>query len=486
MEELQVNMRYGIVQGEHLHGTRVWKGIPYAKPPVGELRFQAPVQPESWDGIREARKFGPENIQPRNHQAEGMAGEPPVESEDSLYLNIWAPEKESSDPLPVMVWIHGGSFTSGAGSQPLYDGTQLVLRGNVIVVTMNYRLGPLGFMHMAPLGDGFATNVGLLDQVAALQWVKDNIGAFGGDPGNVTVFGESAGSMSIAALMAMPAAKGLFHRAIMQSGASQFMPAEQAAEIRSAMLKVLGVEPHDLHKLKTIPAEQIVAAGEAVKKHSGAAMALLFQPVLDGVTLPKSPLEAVREGAAQGIPVLIGTTLHEGSLFIQPHVPYSEEINMVKAVDFMTPDLENRAAIADSYPKTADGQAQVMTDLFFWRSALQYAAAQQKYAPVWMYRFDWVMPEHPLLKKSIHSIDIFFAFNTLPVLKFMNAEPDAAAAELAGKVQDAWLSFAKHGRPETDGVNWPAYKEDRATLIFNHDIELVHDPEASKRELLGV
>ncbi|MDN8591311.1 carboxylesterase/lipase family protein [Paenibacillus sp. 11B] len=486
MRELQVNTRYGTVQGELLHGASVWKGIPYAKPPVGELRFQAPVPPETWDGVREAKQFGPENIQPRNPQTEGISGQPPVESEDSLYLNIWAPEQESKDPLPAMVWIHGGSFVSGAGSQPMYDGTQLVLRGDVIVVTINYRLGPLGFLHMAPLGEGFASNVGLLDQIAALQWVQDNIEAFGGDLRNITVFGESAGSMSIAALMAMPAAKGLFHRAIMQSGASQVVLAEQASAIRDGMLKVLGVSADELQKLKTIPVEQIIAAGEAVKQQSGAGMALLFQPVLDGVTLPKAPLQAVEEGAAQDIPVLIGTTLHEGSLFIQPHVPYSEEINMVKAVDFMTPDLENRAAIADSYPKTADGQAQVMTDLFFWRSAVQYAAAQQKHAPVWMYRFDWVMPEHPLLQKSIHSIDIFFAFNTLPVLKFMNAEPDAAAAKLAGKVQDAWISFAKQGKPETAGVNWPAYEDGRATLIFNHEVQLVHDPEASKRELLGL
>ncbi|WP_440114614.1 carboxylesterase/lipase family protein [Paenibacillus sp. QZ-Y1] len=486
MRDLQVNTRYGTVQGDLLHGTSVWKGIPYAKPPVGELRFQAPASPESWDGVREAKQFGPENIQPRNHQAEGISGEPPVESEDCLYLNIWTPDKESNNPLPVMVWIHGGSFVSGAGSQPMYDGTQFALRGDVIVVTINYRLGPLGFLHMAPLGEGFASNVGLLDQIAALQWVQDNIEAFGGDSNNVTVFGESAGSMSIAALMAMPSAKGLFHRAIMQSGASQFVPAEQASAIRDGMLKVLGVTPSDLQKLKTVPVEQIIAAGETVKQQSGTGMALLFQPVLDGVTLPKAPLQAVDEGSAQDIPVLIGTNLHEGSLFIQPHVPYSKEIDMVQAVDFMTPDLENRVAIADSYPKTADGQAQMMTDLFFWRSAVQYATAQQKHAPVWMYRFDWVMPEHPLLRKSIHSIDIFFAFHTLPVLKFMNAEPDAAAAELADKVQDAWISFAKNGKPETAGVDWPAYEQDRATLIFNHDIELIHDPEASKRELLGL
>ncbi|NMI06886.1 carboxylesterase/lipase family protein [Paenibacillus sp. SZ31] len=485
MKELQVATKYGTVQGELLYGASVWKGIPYANPPVGELRFQAPVQPESWEGIRQATQFGPENIQPRNHQPVGVTGTP-NESEDSLYLNIWAPEEKGAAPLPVMVWIHGGSFVAGSGSFPVYDGTQLALRGDLIVVTINYRLGPLGFMHMAPLGDAFSTNVGLLDQVAALQWVKDNISAFGGDANQVTVFGESAGSMSIAALMAMPASKGLFQRVIMQSGASQFMPAEQASAVRDGMLKILGIEPDNLQKLKTIPAEQIIAAAETIKQQSGAGMALLFQPVLDGVTLPQTPLQAVIEGAAQDIPVLIGTTLHEGSLFIQPHIPYSPEIDMVQAVDFMTPDLENRAAIADSYPKTADGQAQVMTDLYFWRSSVQYAAAQQQHAPVWMYRFDWVMPEHPLLHKSVHSIEMYFVFNTLPALKYMNAEPDEAAAELALKVQDAWISFAKNGKPATAGLDWPTYEQDRATLIFNHEIEVVHDPEAFKRELLGL
>ena len=264
------------------------------------------------------------------------------------------------------------------------------------------------------------------------------------------------------------------------------MPAEQASALREGMLKILGVDRDNLQKLNTIPVEQIIAAGETVKQQSGAGMALLFQPVLDGNTLPQMPLQAVSEGSAQDIPVLIGTTLHEGALFIQPHVPYSKEIDMVQGVDFMTPDLENRVAIADSYPKTADGQAQVMTDMFFWRSALQYAAAQQKYAPVWMYRFDWVMPEHPLLKRAIHSIEMFFVFNTLHVLKFMNAEPDEAAAALALKVQDAWISFAKNGQPEVAGVNWPEYEQDRATLIFNHEIEVVHDPDAAKRELLGL
>ncbi|GGH70578.1 para-nitrobenzyl esterase [Paenibacillus silvae] len=485
MRELQVQTKYGKVQGELLQGASVWKGIPYAKPPVGELRFKAPVQPESWDGIKQATEFGPENIQPR-HNSEEMAGQKPPESEDSLYLNIWAPEKESSQPLPVMVWIHGGSFVTGSGSLPVYDGTQLAVRGDVVVVTINYRLGPLGFLHMAPLGKDFVSNAGLLDQVAALQWVKENITAFGGDPNQVTVFGESAGSMSIAALMAMPSAKGLFQRAIMESGASQFMPEEQAVALREGMLKVLGVDRDNLQKLNSMPVEQIMAAAETVKQQIGAGMALLFQPVLDGETLPQIPLQAVSEGSAKDIPILIGTTLHEGSLFIQPHVPYSKEIDMVQGVDFMTPDLENRAAIADSYPKTADGQAQAMTDMFFWRSALQYAAAQQEHAPVWMYRFDWVMPEHPLLQRAIHSIEIFFVFNTLDALKFMKAEPDEAAKALALKVQDAWIAFAKAGKPAVAGIEWPEYRQNRATLIFNHEIEVVHDPESSKRELLGV
>lgn len=485
MGKLQVMTNYGIVEGENAHGANAWKGIPYAKPPVNELRFKAPVPPESWEGVREARFYGPENIQPRSsHLKEAEAAI--RESEDSLYLNVWAPEKESSHPLPVMVWIHGGSFVTGSGSLPVYDGTSLAVRGDLIVVTINYRLGALGFLHMSPLGDSYATNAGLLDQVAALQWVQDNISAFGGDPANITVFGESAGSMSIAALMAMPAAKGLFRRAIMESGASQFMPAEQANAVREGMLKMLGIGADELHKLQEIPAERIVEAAETFKAQSGVGMALLFQPVLDGDTLPQPPLQAVASGSARDIPVLIGTTLDEGSLFIQPDTPFSEQIDMVRGVDFMAPDLADRKAIADSYPKTADGQAQAMTDMFFWRSSLQYAAAQQKHAPVWMYRFDWVMPEHPLLKKAIHSIEMFFVFNTLHALKFMKAEPDAAAAALALRVQDAWVAFAKTGQPQVAGMEWPTYEQNRATMIFNHEIKLEHDPEAEKRKRLGV
>ncbi|WP_338553060.1 carboxylesterase/lipase family protein [Paenibacillus sp. KS-LC4] len=491
MTTIEVSTKDGRVSGQQLNGISVWKGIPYAKPPVDELRFAAPVPPERWEGVKEAFHFGPENIQPRQNGAElELAADTRLESEDCLYLNVWAPESavagDAADAsLPVMVWIHGGSFLTGAGSWPLYDGSELAKRGNIVVVTINYRLGPFGFLHLAPLGGSFVSNAGLLDQIAALEWVKNNIAAFGGDPAAVTIFGESAGSMSIAALLSMAKAKGLFSRAIMQSGASQIIPQQQADGVRAGLLQLLGISPSEPEKLRAVPAEQIFAAGEKLKEQAGDRLALLFQPVLDEATLPQSPLEAIQEGAAADIPLLIGTNLDEGHLFIRPDMPYGDNINMSEALTIMAPDIKNVAAAAAAYPPTSDGQAQMMTEAFFWRSSLQFATAQSEYAPVWMYRFDWVLPEHPLLHKSIHGIEIFFVFNTLEHMQSMGVMPDESMRQLAWRMQDAWIAFAKQGTPETDHIAWPVYsKPERSTFIFNHATQVISDPDAHKRELL--
>ncbi|ANY67396.1 para-nitrobenzyl esterase [Paenibacillus sp. BIHB 4019] len=490
MSTIEVHTKDGAVKGQQLNGVSVWKGIPYAKPPVDELRFAAPVPPEQWEGVREAFHFGPENIQPRHNGASAeFAAGAFLESEDCLYLNVWAPEaavtENAAAPLPVMVWIHGGSFLTGAGSLPLYDGSELVKRGNVIVVTINYRLGPFGFLHLAPLGGSFVSNAGLLDQIAALEWVKNNIAAFGGDPAAVTIFGESAGSMSIAALLAMPKAKGLYSRAIMQSGASQSIAPQQADAIRAGLLQGLGIGPSELDKLRSVPAEQIFAAGEKLKEQAGDRFALLFQPVPDEATLPQTPLEAIQGGAAADIPLLIGTNLNEGHFFIRPDMPFDDNLDMSKALAFMAPDIKNTGAAAAAYPQTSDGQAQMMTEAFFWRSSLQFATAQSEHAPVWMYRFDWVLPEHPLLNKAIHAIEIFFVFNTLEHMQSMGVTPDESMRQLAWRMQDAWIAFAKQGKPKVENVTWPAYsKPERSTLIFNHSIQVIADPEAQKRELL--
>ncbi|MFD1905524.1 carboxylesterase family protein [Paenibacillus rhizoplanae] len=274
-----VNTAYGQLKGEAGNGVNVWRGIPFAAPPLGELRFRAPQPPESWSGVREAIKFGPVSLQPVSTSGTRFGGTTPVYDEDCLYLNVWSPAVVAeTEALPVMVWIHGGTFVTGAGSQPMFEGSNMAASGNVVVVTVNYRLGPLGFLHLSPLGGGLGSNLGLLDQIAALEWVQQNIAAFGGDPARVTVFGESAGSMSIAALLAMPAAKGLFARAIMESGAAQTLNGEQGRQIAAALLAELGLQSGgDTQLLHTLPAGEIMeAAGRMAYKLSGDSMNMFF------------------------------------------------------------------------------------------------------------------------------------------------------------------------------------------------------------------
>lgn len=475
---------YGKLQGAHSDGVNVWRGIPFAAPPAGGLRFRAPQPPEPWDGVRDALEFGPVSHQPASSSNIRFGGTSPVYSADCLYLNVWSPE--SGEALPVMVWIHGGTFITGAGSQPMFNGAELARKGKVIVVTVNYRLGPFGFLHMSPLGGGLASNAGLLDQIAALQWVQGNIANFGGDPGRVTVFGESAGSMSIAALLAMPAAKGLFSGAIMQSGAAQSLTGPQGDEIREALLAELGITGSgDTALLDTLPEEQIMAAaGRMAYKLSGGGMSMLFQPVIDSGTLPVEPSQAVADGAASGIPLLIGTNLHEGSLFFRGEGQGSPFEQALKALELMlgTGDLTE---IAAPYPKSLEGQAELMTDLYFWDHSIDFAQKQLPHAPVWMYRFDWTIPGHPLLDKAVHGAEIYYVFNTLPLLKLYGVTITPAMEAVAEMMQSAWTAFAHRGDPSVPGLAWPKYETgNRSTLIIDGDTRIVPDPDQEKRSRL--
>src|SRR3712207_215533 len=254
----------GEVAGELGDGVHVFRGIPYARPPVGELRFRPPQPPEPWAGARPATAFGSIAMQsPSPLENLFGAAERPSMSEDCLYLNIWTPGLDGAR-RPVMVWIHGGAFVTGSGSTPWYDGTRFAARGDVVVVTLNYRLGAFGFLHLADLiGESFvgSGNAGILDQAAALAWVRDNIAAFGGDPENVTIFGESAGAMSVGTLLALPAARGLFQRAILQSGAaSNAMSRERANEVAGRLLEALGIPREKSETIRDVPARDLLAA----------------------------------------------------------------------------------------------------------------------------------------------------------------------------------------------------------------------------------
>lgn len=483
METAQIRTQYGELQGTREHGAVVWKGVPFAEPPVGTLRFQAPRPPQPWQGVRSADTFGAICPQPGDPTVGifSPGAVAPVQSEDCLYLNIWASDK-STQKRPVMVWIHGGSFVTGSGSIPLYDGTSLAVNGDMIVITINYRLGPFGFLNLSSYGDDYHANIGLLDQIAALEWIKNNIEAFGGDPKRVTIFGESAGSMSIAALLAMPAAKGLFQGAIMQSGGAQTMPAEIGRQIADGFVQALGVGEQDLSKLYTASTAEILQAGDRVSQSFDEnTWALLFQPVIDEHNLPVEPVQAIQDGAAKHIPLIIGTNLEEGTLFFnQPSQVMTQE-----QLDHIVRTLvgEEYQSLASSYPLTVRGHADLMTDLFFWRPAIQYAEAQVGHAPVWMYRFDWKQPGHQLLGTATHGAEIIFAFNNLHLFPHLGIEVDEDTYNLAEQMQNAWINFAHNHMPVTSNLPWSDYSlKERSTMIFDRQLGTVDDPERAKRQ----
>lgn len=482
MDSAIVKTKQGFGRGTEGGAATVWKGIPFAKKPAGELRFQPPEPPEAWEGTLEANEFGP--VCTQNKDIAAMLGAPADNmSEDCLYLNIWAPTGPR-EGLPVMVWIHGGAFRAGAGSSPLYDGTSMAENGGVIVVTINYRLGAFGFLHLAGVDSSYTANLGLLDQIAALKWVRENIEAFGGDPEQVTVFGESAGAMSIASLLAMPAAKGLFQKAILESGASQIIPPEQASMIAKAVLQQLGIDDHNMEKLNEVPAEDILKAAERVTAGQGPGM--IFQPTVDAETLPVPPLQAIIGGAAEGIPVMIGTNHDEGAFFFRPgSAPMPGPARDEAMAKLIGPEAAEK--VKRHYPATIEGESQFMTDFVFWKPAIEYATAQTKHAPVWMYRFDWHIPGHPHVGKAAHGLEIAFVFSNLFYFSRLGVQVDETIQKLSRHMQSAWISFAKAGNPNAagDDMNWPAYQPlDRYTYIFDSESRVEADPYKEKRELI--
>ncbi|AUS25523.1 para-nitrobenzyl esterase [Paenibacillus polymyxa] len=487
MESNTVHTRLGQLRGETGNGYHVWKGIPYAQPPVGKLRFHGPQPLEPWEGVRAATSFGPICPQPMP-SAESMTGnlvEPPQQSEDCLYLNIWTPASKAPEKgRPVLVWIHGGAFVTGSGIIPLYDGERMAKNGNVVVVTINYRLGPLGFLHLTPKGNGLTSNAGLLDQIAALEWVRDHISAFGGNPDEVTVFGESAGAMSIAALLAMPAAEGLFQRAILQSGASQVLPTAQAEQVAAVYLQQLGVDTQHPERLFTLPTEALMLAMAKTHEVIGPGMAMIYQPVVDGATLPDLPLSAIAHGSAKQVSVMIGTNLHEGNYFIRKESHLMNKPTACQALEMMT-GMSDIGDLIEPFPVTIEGQAQMLTDLIFWRPALALAAAQSEYASVWMYRFDWTLPGHPTFGQAVHGAEIAFVFDNLKLLDKLGLEIQPSMEKLAHDMQQAWVAFARDGEPMLPERAWPMYdRQQRATAIFHQDIMVEHDPEGDRRRQL--
>ncbi len=494
----------GKLEGNEEDGYLSFKGVPYAAPPVGPLRWHPPQPMEPWDGIRNAKDFGcippqlffeadPDNEVWAALGTIGGSGEP--QSEDCLFLNVYTPALDAGR-RPVMVWIPGGGFHSGSGSAAFYDGRTFAQRGDVVVVTINYRLGALGFLNLNEITGGripATGNEGLLDQVAALEWVRDNIGQFGGDPDNVTIFGESAGGMSCGTLLSLPGAKGLFHKVIAQSGAShQVQPLHKAVRVAERFLEVHGLSADDtegLYALSEADMIQTVFAmqpkpGEGADPEMGGAP---MRPVIDGEVMPRHPLDAVADGYADGIPVIAGATLEENRLMsaLRPDLMTLDDTGLLaelKNSASWQPDAVvevYRAARADRGEGTTalDLLNAIETDrVFRIPSVLLTETLRDRGQPAFSYLFTWRSPLLEGLFGACHGLDIGFTWGTHEMSPaFCGSGPEAD--RLAEGMQDAWVAFARTGDPSCSTVGeWPAYGNERETMCLGVAFEIEKAP----------
>jgi para-nitrobenzyl esterase len=463
-----------------------FKGIPYAAPPIGPDQFGPPKAPKLWRAVRDAQEFGA--TAPKGTSR--LVPDATIPGDDFLNLNVWTPGLGGH--LPVMVWIHGGSFTSGAGSLSLYDGTSFA-RDGVVLVTINYRLGMYGFLQL----DSCSANLGLLDQIAALEWIQHNVDAFGGDPANVTVFGESSGAMSIGCLLAMPRASGLFRRAILQSGAAQHALSRRTAEIIGHRLSDLIGVPLSAEALADVPLERVIAAQEELataamveqdpERWGEVGLNLMpFEPVIDGDVLPTEPLEAIASGMSADIDILIGTNTEEFRLFLVP----------VGLMELVTDDLlrlritrygldPDRVlpVYREGHPYATSGEllAAIYTDWFYRIPAVRLAEAhvRQHNAATYLYEFGWQSPTFDGRLGACHAAEIAFVFDALHDESLTPLFGTDLPQQVADAMHSAWVAFASSCDP-----GWAAYEtNNRQTMHFNTTSRVLNDPRPRERDL---
>jgi len=491
----RLETRSGILEGRSEHGLAVFRGVPFAAPPTGARRWAPPLREDAWRDVRHADAIGPASPQRASLVMRMVGLEGLAQDEDCLTLQVWTPALDAAR-RPVLVWLHGGGFTAGAGSLPLFDGAVLAGRGDAVVVTVNYRLGALGFLahpdlqHAGEIG----ANFGLLDQIAALGWVREHAAQLGGDPDNVTLFGESAGAMSIGALLGVPAAQGLFQRAILQSGAAHNVsPRANGLRIAELFRAALGQPDATIDALRALPVEAILQAqGKVIDESWRQVEGLAFQPIVDGAVIPVAPLDAVAAGASRGVALLLGTNLDEWRLFALTDlkVRAMDDAGLLRRLARVPPaavdDAEAfarravrtyRDARSDKLPIDAPSLWLAMqTDRVFRIPALRLAERQQ--ARIHTYLFDWASPALDGALGSCHGIELPFVFGTLHdprAAQLVGSGP--AADRLAAEIQDAWLAFARSGDP-----GWPAYDtEKRSTRRLGRSSDLELDPQGAER-----
>lgn len=483
----------------------VWKGIRYGAAPVGDLRWRRsrPAPPHA--GVADALAFGP--VCPQHRDPAIPLGPNVTMDEDCLFLNVWSPAGAYRRPAsrPVMVWLHGGAYVFGSGSQPLYDATRLVVDGDVVVVTLNYRLGAFGFADfgsVVPDDPRFESNSALSDVLLALQWVRENIAGFGGDPRNITVFGESAGGGLVTTLLTMPAAAGLFQQAIAQSSpATSVYDRTRAASVCEQILDVLGLDRTEVGRLAGLDTDTIVDAAMTVyaRVPETAPGTIAFTPVVDRDLVPRHPLDVYRDGASLPVPLLIGTNRDEASVFKlmrSPIVPIApRQIHeMFAAIADEVPDvpLPTRERVQEVYAGLAPEAAGigVAGDVAFRMPTLWLAAAHAQHSPVFLYRFDFAPRLLRLLRIGAgHATELPYVWDNFPTalrrVLFMLGGAEAGK-RVSERMRRRWTRFARAGDPATTALPWPPFTDScRQTLLIDDEDCIVDDPDRALRGAWG-
>ncbi|MFI5508138.1 carboxylesterase/lipase family protein [Mycobacterium sp. NPDC051804] len=501
-DQLVVDTAHGPVRGVDNGTVKAWKGIRYAAAPAGELRWRAPQAPERWSEPADATRVGPACPQPTFPRIPLNLGAP--QGDDCLTLNVWASsDTEPGDSKPVMVWVHGGAYMLGASAQTLYHGGVLAGSGDAVIITVNYRLGALGFLDLSSFCDGFETNLGLRDVLFALQWVRNNIAGFGGDPTRVTLFGESAGAGIVTTLLASPAAEGLFSAAIAQSSpATSIYDQERGRRVADQFLDALNLGRDDVGRLPTIPIDAVLTASKHVfdQVPVSAPGTLAFVPIIDGDIVPEHPVKLAREGRTHPVPLIIGTNKHEAALFRwmkSPLMPITPEALRTMFADIAAEQpalqLPSEAQIRTAYrgrPK-AIGMG-VARDIGFRMPSIWFADGHREVAPVYLYRFDFATPMLRLLRLgAAHATELPYVWGNLvagpkdPTFKLGGLK---AGKTVSARMRKRWVSFAVDGKPSASAADpqWRPYrKEDRASLIIDAAERVVDDLDRDLRLAWG-
>ena len=492
----------GKIRGTYQDKINAFKGVPYGAPTSGAGRFQPPSKPQPWTNVRDTVELGhqapqiPSGLIPEVAAVEDKG---PM-GEDCLVLNVWTPSLGAGHKRPVMVWLHGGGYSTGSGGFTIYDGANLARKHDVVTVTVNHRLNVFGFLYLADLGGekyAHASNAGMLDIVAALEWVRDNITAFGGDPGNVTIFGQSGGGGKVSTLMAMPSAKGLFHRAIVESASAiKGVSRSDATKSAEMILAKLGLKPNQLDELQNLPMDHVLS----VNAGGGPAgnQALRLAPVVDGRTLPRDPFDPTAPEVSANVPLLIGSVETEVTFMPRQQLDPIDDADLrARVKQSARCDDAQADKLIEVYRKGRPGISNIDLHLILasdtsFRAGVRTESdrkavqAAQGNAPVYLYYFTWRSPVRDGKLKAFHTLEIPFVFENVDIGKPMTGSGQDRYA-LADKMSRAWVAFARTGNPNHKGLpNWLAFTTDqRTTMIFNNECKTVNDPGKEERLALA-